>query len=75
MKGFEALESIHIGLVNFDFGGRSSDEARRLVKAGEARWVHGQGSTLKLVPNGYALLDYERFLREEEPGHFVHERA
>lgn len=62
------MAKISLGVLNRDLDGRTLEEAKRLVSAGEARWVHARFQTLKLVPVGYQLEESELFVAETDVG-------
>lgn len=65
------IPKISIAAVQRELDGRTMEEARELVRQGEARWIRGQLATLRLVPPGYSLGESELFIVEAAPDHFV----
>lgn len=65
------LPKIAIAAVQRELDGRTMDEARALVRQGEARWISGKLATLRLVPPGYTPEGHELFVVEVAPDHFV----
>jgi len=68
VRGFEAYEEIALVIPNFNFGGKTPEEAQALVQAGTHRWAICHGMALTLVPTDYQLKMAEYFVTRTAKG-------